>query len=276
MFLHGVKVYKMAIKTKEEYIEWMHMFHATLIQHYGGFPYGRVQASDRQRVAMRLHLLRNAIRAYEQDSLTNKPINMSGVTLNLTKGARVDLTKDNGGITKLVVGLGWDINTGNAGSFDLDSMAFHMKDGKLHSQNVPVPTNTAETMPSGIVFFGNKKIAGVELDKDNLTGEGSGDDEKMFVDLAAIPLEVTEVMIGVNIYGAATKHQNFGMINSAYMRIFNPETNEVYVKYDLTEDYSTSTAIKIAKIYRKDGEWKVLGVGEGTTGSVQDIANSLS
>lgn len=189
---------------------------------------------------------------------------MSVITLDLTKGARVDLTKDNPGLTKLVVGLGWDVNTGTAGDFDLDSMAFHMKDGKLYG-------NTA-----GVAFFGNKEILGVKLDKDNRTGAGSGDDEKMFVDLAAISLEVTEVMIGVNIYQAASKHQNFGMINSAYMRIFNPDTNEVYVKYDLTEDYSTSTAIKIAKIYRKDGEWKVLGIGEGTTGSVQDIANSLS
>jgi tellurium resistance protein TerD len=189
---------------------------------------------------------------------------MSGVTLNLEKGARVDLTKNNGGITKLVVGLGWDVNGGNAGSFDLDSMAFHMKEDKLHGAT------------AGIAFFGNKEIAGVKLDKDNLTGAGDGDDEKLFVDLAAVPLEVDALMIGVNIYQAASKHQNFGMIRNAYMRIFNPETQEVYVKYDLTEDYSTATAIKIAKIYRKDGEWKVLGVGEGTTGSVQDIANSLS
>jgi tellurium resistance protein TerD len=199
---------------------------------------------------------------------------MSGITLELTKGSRVDLTKDKPGLTKIVVGLGWDINSGNAGDYDLDAMAFHLKDGKIHDQLIEQPNG--EKVHSGIVYYGNKKIAGIELDKDNRTGAGAGDDEKMFLDLAAVPLEVTELMIGVNIYQADSKHQNFGMVNNAYMRIFDPETNEVYVKYDLTEDYSTATAIKIAKIYRKDGEWKVQGVGEGANGTVQDIANSLS
>lgn len=208
--------------------------------------------------------------------LTNQLYTMS-VTLDLVKGGRVDLTKDKPGLTKVVVGLGWDINGGNADAFDLDAMAFHLKDGKLHGEMMAkVIDGNERQVHSGISYFGNKEIAGVGLDKDNRTGEGEGDDEKMFVDLAAIPLEVTEVLIGVNIFQADIKHQNFGMVNNAYMRIINPETQEVYVKYDLTEDYSTSTAIKIAKIYRKDGEWKVQGIGEGATGNVQDIANSLS
>lgn len=265
------------INSREGYIDAHHALHALLRKKVVRYLewndinlllwWKREIADYENRIANRGLVKRTIGRraTWRTDNLTKHKTNhMNTVTLDLTKGSRVDLTKDKPGLTKVVVGLGWDINGGNAGDFDLDSMAFHMKDGKLHGAT------------AGIAFFGNKKIAGVELDKDNRTGAGEGDDEKMFVDLAAIPSEVTEVMIGVNIYQAASKHQNFGMVNNAYMRIFNPDTNEVYVKYDLTEDYSTATAIKIAKLYRKDGEWKVQGIGEGATGTVEDIANSLS
>lgn len=193
---------------------------------------------------------------------------MTGVTLNLTKGDRLDLTKNVPGQTKYTVGLGWDINPAATSAYDLDAFAFHLKSDKLFS----TPVDGKET---GIAFFGNKKIAGVELDKDNLTGEGEGDDEKLFLNLAEVPADVDAVVIGVNIYEAAPRNQKFGMVNNAYMRIYNPDTNEVYMKYDLTEDFSTATGVLLAKIYRKDGEWKVFGMGEGKSGSVQDFANSF-
>lgn len=192
---------------------------------------------------------------------------MSTVTLNLTKGGKLDLTKNTPGQAKFTVGLGWDINGGNAASYDLDAMAFHMKDGKLMTSN-----NAG--VPSGICYFGNKSIAGVQLDKDNLTGEGEGDDEKIFIDFSAIPAEVTELMVGVNIYEATSRSQNFGMVRNAFMRVFND--NQEYIKYDLQEDFGTSTGVLVAKFYRKDGEWKVEGIGKGVTGSVEDIANSLA
>lgn len=191
---------------------------------------------------------------------------MSTVTLNLTKGDRLDLTKNAPGQAKFTVGLGWDTKKPEAGGseVDLDAFALHLKGDKLFGGK------------EGIAFFGNKKIAGVELDKDNLTGEGEGDDEKLFLDLSAVPAEVDAVVIGVNIYEATSRNQKFGMVNSAYMRIINPETNDVYIKYDLTEDFSSATGVVLAKIYRHEGEWKVYGIGEGKNGTVQDFANAFA
>ena len=33
--------------------------------------------------------------------------------INLSKGQKVDLTKGNPGLTKIMVGLGWDVNKGD-------------------------------------------------------------------------------------------------------------------------------------------------------------------
>ena len=45
--------------------------------------------------------------------------------VNLTKGQKVSLTKGNPGLSKVGVGLGWDVNKFDTGTdFDLDASAF--------------------------------------------------------------------------------------------------------------------------------------------------------
>lgn len=181
--------------------------------------------------------------------------------LNLVKGAKVELTKTNPGLTKITIGGGWDVGD----NFDLDLSAYLIgADGKLGAM-------------SNVVFFGAKKHASgaVELDKDNLTGVGEGDDEKIFVDLAKIPADRNEVYFGINIYQAVERRQNFGMVKNAFIRAFNPLDNAVLAKYDLSEDYSTATGVLAAKIYRHNGEWKFQALGEKLNGTINDIAKKF-
>ena len=55
------------------------------------------------------------------------------MSVNLSKGQKIDLTKGNPGLTKVLVGLGWDVNKYDGGAdFDLDAAAFMLKDdGKV-------------------------------------------------------------------------------------------------------------------------------------------------
>ena len=47
------------------------------------------------------------------------------MAINLSKGQKVSLTKGNPGLTKIMVGLGWDVNAFDSGAdFDLDASAF--------------------------------------------------------------------------------------------------------------------------------------------------------
>lgn len=185
-------------------------------------------------------------------------------TLNLEKGQKVDLSKAIPGLTKIVVGGGWDINKAAGGqTYDLDLSAYLINAaGKL-------------TTTKNIVYFGAKAhvSGGVELDKDNLTGEGEGDDEKIFVDLSKIPADIAEVFFAINIYKAAEKKQNFGMVQNAFIRVVNPADNSQMMKYDLSEDYSLFTGVIAGKIYRKDGEWKFQAIGEGIKGDIAAIAH---
>lgn len=182
-------------------------------------------------------------------------------TLNLVKGEKVDLTKERAGLKEINVGLGWDTNSGNGGTFDLDAFALLLKSGKLFDG------------VHSIIYFHNKTGHGLQHMGDNLTGAGDGDDETIKIHLGQVPADVNEILICVNIYQAAQKHQNFGMVNNAFIRIYDAEnpTNEI-LKFDLSEDYSAFTGLVMGKLYRKDNEWKFQAVGEGKNGTIQDIA----
>lgn len=182
------------------------------------------------------------------------------MAINLVKGQKVDLTKGNAGLKNLLVGLGWDVSTKAGERFDLDASAF-----LLETANNAVD----------FVYFNHKNSINnaIVLSGDNLTGEGSGDDETLTICLDKIPENVEEIIISVNIYEADSRRQNFGQVNNAFVRIVDKDTNTELCKYDLDEDYSIETGVIFGRIYRHNGEWKFAAVGEGYTGGLQTVCN---
>ena len=181
------------------------------------------------------------------------------MAINLSKGQKVDLTKGNPGLSKIVVGLGWDVNAFDSGAaFDLDAAAFMVGgSGKC-------PTEKE------FVFYGNLEHPSGSLKHlgDNLTRAGDGDDEQIKVDLAKLPPSVTHVAFTATIYDAEARRQNFGMVNNAFIRIYNEATGEELLRYDLGEDFSIETAVVFGELYRNNGEWKFNAIGSGYQGGL--------
>lgn len=179
--------------------------------------------------------------------------------INLSKGQKVDLTKGNPGLTRLMIGLGWDVNAFDSGAdFDLDAAAFMTgEDGKC-------PTEKE------FVFYGNltHPSESVKHMGDNLTGEGDGDDEQIFVDLSKIPANVQKVAFTVTIYDADKRRQNFGQVANAYIRILDESNNTEMIHYDLGEDFSIETAVVVGELYRHGTEWKFNAIGSGFQGGL--------
>lgn len=179
--------------------------------------------------------------------------------INLSKGQKVDLTKGNASLKHIMVGLGWDVNAFDSGSdFDLDASAF------MCGANGKCPTEKE------FVFYGNLEhpSGAVKHQGDNLTGEGDGDDEQIFVDLKAIPESVDKIAFTVTIYEAQERRQNFGQVSNAYIRIVDEDTNQELIRYDLGEDFSIETAIVVGELYRHNGGWKFNAIGSGFQGGL--------
>ena len=187
------------------------------------------------------------------------------MAVSLSKGQKVDLTKGNPGLSKIIVGLGWDTNKYDGGAdFDLDAAAFLLAaNGKVASD-------------SDFVFYGNLKHSsgGVEHMGDNLTGEGDGDDEQIKVNLAAVPASVDKIGFTVTIYEAESRKQNFGQVSNAYIRIVDETSNAELIRYDLGEDLSVETAVVVGELYRNNGEWKFNAIGSGFQGGLKALCQN--
>ena len=183
------------------------------------------------------------------------------MSISLQKGQKVSLTKENAGLSNILIGLGWDEAKRARGGFfapkpqpiDCDASALLLKGGKLYDK-------------SDIIYFGNlqHKTGAVRHMGDNLTGAGDGDDEQIVVDLSRLPQEYDRIVLVVNIYQALQRKQHFGMIENAFIRLVDGKTNREMCKYNLTENYSGMTAMIFGEVYRHNGEWKFNAIGQGT------------
>ena len=186
------------------------------------------------------------------------------MALSLTKGGNLSLTKEAPGMTKVLVGLGWDARSTDGTEFDLDASAFLLKaDGKVRAD-------------SDFIFYNQlKSVDGsVEHTGDNRTGEGDGDDEAIKVDLSKIPADIHKIAFTVTIHEAEARRQSFGQVRNAFIRIVNQDTNVEVGRYDLAEDASTETAMIFAELYRHGTEWKFRAVGQGFRGGLKPLAES--
>ena len=192
------------------------------------------------------------------------------MSISLQKGQKVNLSKDNAGLSKVVIGLGWDEVERKRGLFapkpqeiDCDASALLLSGGKV-------------TRKEDLVFFGNLRhdSGAIQHMGDNLTGAGEGDDEQIVVDLSRVPAKYDRIVIVVNIYQAVERRQHFGMIRNAFIRLVDDRNNNEMCKYNLTEDYSGMTAMVFGEVYRHNGEWKFKAIGQGTNDrSIGELAN---
>ena len=212
----------------------------------------------------------DTLNAYQAYVINNSNGGQRTMAVSLSKGGKVSLAKVatdagiTGGLSKIIVGLGWDTNRYDGGAaFDLDAAAFMLAStGKVRNEN-------------DFIFYNNKTGPGVEHTGDNRTGDGDGDDEQIKVDLTAIPADIEKVSFTVTIDQAEQRAQNFGMIENAFIRIVDEGTGTELVRYDLTEDFSIETALVIAELYRHNGEWKFNAIGSGFQGGLAALCGNF-
>ncbi|CAB1275913.1 TerD family protein [Candidatus Nitrosacidococcus tergens] len=186
------------------------------------------------------------------------------MALTLQKGGNLSLSKTDPSLTKIIVGLGWDPRATDGAEFDLDASVF------LLGSNDKVRSD------SDFIFYNQLKSpeGAVEHTGDNRTGAGEGDDEVIKVDLTLIPSDIEKIAFAVTIHEADARKQNFGQVSNSFIRLVNETTGAEVVRYDLSEDASTETAMIFAEIYHHNNEWKFRAIGQGYAGGLRALANN--
>lgn len=205
------------------------------------------------------------------------------MSINLSKGQKINLSKESAGLSQIMVGLGWDEAQQSTGFFsalfgpkpeeiDCDAFAIMLgNDGKLLHHATDVKKCT--------VFFNNlsDSYRSIVHQGDNLTGAGEGDDEQIFVDLNRVPSDVGAIVFAVNIYDAFKKNQHFGMLKNAFIRVVNYQNGKELCRFELNENYYDMTALVAGALVRGNGDWEFVTDGQAArVESLVDIVAAFS
>ena len=185
------------------------------------------------------------------------------MAVTLSKGQNVSLSKTDPLLKHILIGLGWDARSSDGQDFDLDASVF------MTTDNGKVPSDDY------FVFYNQLKspCGSVQHTGDNLTGDGDGDDESVIVELEKVPANIKSLFVTVTIHDAETRRQNFGQVSNAFVRLVNHETGQEVLRFDLSEDYSTETAMVFGEVYRHNGDWKFRAIGQGYAGGLLALCN---
>ena len=192
---------------------------------------------------------------------TKSTTTSSSQRVNLKKGEKVSLTK-NYSISKIVVGLGWSVNSNSGTDFDLDASAFLLS------------ANNTVTDSSDFIFYSNRThpSGAIEHMGDNRVGStGRADDEQIKIDLKRIPQNISKIIFAVTIYDGQKRGQNFGQVSNAFIRIFDEQNSRELLRYDLNEKFNTETAVVCGELYRNGSEWDFNAIGRGFNGGLEKL-----
>lgn len=186
------------------------------------------------------------------------------MAISLSKGQNINLSKEDPSLNNVFIGLGWETRTTFGASFDLDACAFMLS------------SNNKVRDDEDFIFYGqlSSKCQSVIHQGDNRTGEGDGDDEVIKVILNKIPHEIQKISITVTIYEHDIRKQNFGMVEQAFIRLVNADTNQEIARFDLTEDASSVTSMIFGELYKYNGDWKFKAVGQGFSQGLAALATN--
>lgn len=189
--------------------------------------------------------------------------------ISLVKGQKISLEKaDGSSLSRIFLGVGWDVAAksggggflgglfggGNSGSIDLDASAILFDENK---------------QPLDSIWFAQlaSRDGSIKHSGDNLTGEGDGDDEKIFVDLTRVPPQVKSIVFTISSF----RGQTFEKVENAFCRLVDESNQAEIAKYNLSAK-GNYTALIIAKVYRHNNAWKMSALGESCNGkTIQEI-----
>lgn len=182
--------------------------------------------------------------------------------INLKKGGTINLKKTKPELRKVILGLGWDVNDGASPfQFDCDASVFVLgENGKLLADEYFVFYNNKVSPDGAVIHKG-----------DNRTGAGDGDDEQIEIDLTKVNPAAMQIVFAITIDQAQERKQDFGMIQNSVAHVYDGNTAEMLVEYQLQEKFPGIDALLIGRLYKAGSEWVFEALSNTYTGGLETL-----
>ena len=180
--------------------------------------------------------------------------------INLSKGGgAICLDK---GLSRITVGLGWDLHQGRA-PLDLDaSIAGLTASSKLLQNEWFVFYNNLNSPNNSIIHAGDARGG---------TG-GVQDDESVNIELTNIPPQIVKILVIVSMHAAGTR--TFAELRNAYLRIVNQDNGMETHRLELNQ-FGNNQCMVLAEINRNSrGNWEIDPVCLGVP-SLEVLVNNI-
>lgn len=185
--------------------------------------------------------------------------------INLTKGGRINLSKESNGLTKLFFGSNWGMIE-KKGLFGIGGY----KEAVDLDSSVLLYNSNKECI--GEVSYRHLDAAGIHHSGDDRVGDAEGDDgldnETISVELDKIHSSIEYLVFVLNNF----THQKFNKIPYMGMRIYTGDSVQTNInisvntlaEYKLTDksEFNNKEAVILGIAYKKDGDWRFKAVGE--------------
>jgi tellurium resistance protein TerD len=182
--------------------------------------------------------------------------------IRLKRGEEINITKLDPTIRDITVGIGWDLKRFEGDPVDVDACVFLLD------------KNNKTVVDEDFVFYGNliARDGAVKHLGDSRTGAGDGDDEKIIIDLMALPFEVVRIVFTLSIYDLDDSNNDFSMVKNVYFRVENNNTTLETFRFELDGELGTGTGLIIGALERMGSEWIYQALGEPADGGLVKIA----
>ncbi len=178
----------------------------------------------------------------------------------IEKGAEYNLMANDGALRNIRIVFGWEMesvknefgdNPLTEVPFDIDASCFMLNNfKKIRSEHDFVFYNNATSEDGEVIHLNDTQIADVPGINET---EGH---EVITVALDKIPYEIAYLSFSLSIHNATERKQNFGMIKSLSMQVFDADANVAVAEMRLTEnDLTGGHAIIVGEISRVAADW---------------------
>ncbi|OCA88743.1 TerD family protein [Pseudobacillus wudalianchiensis] len=173
--------------------------------------------------------------------------------MNLVKGARADITKNQPGLDEIIVQISWEA----ASALDIDASIFMID----HSGKCPGDPY--------MIFYGNSSSSDQSV-RHSVSSQSSKKTEAFSIKLSAIHATVQKLVLTLTIFEGDQKGQTFAQMNNASMKILNRTNNTELLHYDLGP-FTVENSLVVAEIYRKENDWKISANTGGFAGGLAQL-----